>query len=64
MTHVYWPLALSWMFSLAATSVGFAVVGAWSAKSRLRRQASATSSSRRGVFDVAGGSPACSSRVS
>jgi NitT/TauT family transport system permease protein len=26
--HVYWPSALSWMFSLLHTSVGFAVVGA------------------------------------
>src|ERR1700704_357228 len=28
MTHVYWPSALSWMFSSLHTSVGFAVVGA------------------------------------
>jgi NitT/TauT family transport system permease protein len=26
--HVYWPSALSWMFSSLHTSVGFAVVGA------------------------------------
>src|SRR3954451_17082910 len=26
--HVYWPWALSWMFSSLHTSVGFAVVGA------------------------------------
>ena len=28
MRHVYWPSALSWMFSSLHTSVGFAVVGA------------------------------------
>ena len=28
MQHVYWPSALSWMFSSLHTSVGFAVVGA------------------------------------
>ena len=28
MAHVYWPSALSWMFSSLHTSVGFAVVGA------------------------------------
>jgi len=28
MCHVYWPSALSWMFSSLHTSVGFAVVGA------------------------------------
>jgi NitT/TauT family transport system permease protein len=28
MLHVYWPSALSWMFSSLHTSVGFAVVGA------------------------------------
>jgi NitT/TauT family transport system permease protein len=28
MSHVYWPSALSWMFSSLHTSVGFAVVGA------------------------------------
>ena len=28
MRHVYWPSALSWMFSSLYTSVGFAVVGA------------------------------------
>jgi NitT/TauT family transport system permease protein len=28
MRHVYWPAALSWMFSSLHTSVGFAVVGA------------------------------------
>src|SRR5437588_4274015 len=28
MRHVYWPSALSWMFSSPHTSVGFAVVGA------------------------------------
>ena len=28
MRHVYWPSALSWMFSSLPTSVGFAVVGA------------------------------------
>ena len=28
MRHVYWPSALSWMFSSLQTSVGFAVVGA------------------------------------
>jgi NitT/TauT family transport system permease protein len=28
MGHVYWPSALSWMFSSLHTSVGFAVVGA------------------------------------
>jgi len=27
MQHVYWPSALSWMFSSLHTSVGFAVVG-------------------------------------
>src|SRR5436309_287550 len=32
MRHVYWPSALSWMFSSLHTSVGFAVVG------RLRRR--------------------------
>jgi NitT/TauT family transport system permease protein len=26
--HVYWPAALSWMFSSLHTSVGFALVGA------------------------------------
>jgi NitT/TauT family transport system permease protein len=26
--HVYWPSALSWMFSSLHTSIGFAVVGA------------------------------------
>jgi len=30
MRHVYWPSALSWMFSSLHTSVGFAVVAmAW-----------------------------------
>jgi len=28
MRHVYWPSALSWMFSSLHISVGFAVVGA------------------------------------
>jgi NitT/TauT family transport system permease protein len=28
MRHVYWPSALSWMFSSLHTAVGFAVVGA------------------------------------
>jgi NitT/TauT family transport system permease protein len=28
MRHVYWPSALSWMFSSLHTSVGFAVIGA------------------------------------
>jgi NitT/TauT family transport system permease protein len=28
MRHVFWPSALSWMFSSLHTSVGFAVVGA------------------------------------
>jgi NitT/TauT family transport system permease protein len=28
MRHVYWPSAMSWMFSSLHTSVGFAVVGA------------------------------------
>jgi NitT/TauT family transport system permease protein len=28
MRHVYWPSALSWMFSSLHTSVGFALVGA------------------------------------
>src|SRR5256886_13134644 len=28
MRHVYWPSALSWMFSSLHVSVGFAVVGA------------------------------------
>jgi NitT/TauT family transport system permease protein len=28
MRHVYWPAALSWMFSSLHTSVGFALVGA------------------------------------
>jgi NitT/TauT family transport system permease protein len=28
MRHVYWPSALTWMFSSLHTSVGFAVVGA------------------------------------
>jgi NitT/TauT family transport system permease protein len=28
MRHVYWPAALSWVFSSLHTSVGFAVVGA------------------------------------
>lgn len=27
-THVYWPSALSWMFSSLHTSVGFAIIGA------------------------------------
>jgi sulfonate transport system permease protein len=26
--HVYWPSALSWMFSSLHTSVGFAIIGA------------------------------------
>src|SRR5471030_1457914 len=55
MRHVYWPSALSWMFSSLHTSVGFAVVGAvvgeylGSAKGLgyLIQQAE-------GVFDVAG----------
>src|SRR6201992_434224 len=55
MRHVYWPSALSWMFSSLHTSVGFAVVGAvvgeylGSAGGRryLIQQAE-------GVFDVAG----------
>ena len=32
--HVYWPSALSWMFSSLHTAVGFAVVGAVVGKSR------------------------------
>jgi NitT/TauT family transport system permease protein len=27
-THVYWPSALSWVFSSLHTSVGFAIIGA------------------------------------
>src|SRR5215211_3487566 len=42
--HVYWPSALSWMFSSLHTSVGFAVVGA--VVGYLIQQAE-------GVFDVA-----------
>ncbi len=55
MRHVYWPSALSWMFSSLHTSVGFAVVGAVvgeylgsaSGLGYLIQQAE-------GVFDVAG----------
>jgi NitT/TauT family transport system permease protein len=55
MRHVYWPSALSWMFSSLHTSVGFAVVGAVVGESLgaaaglgyLIQQAE-------GVFDVAG----------
>jgi NitT/TauT family transport system permease protein len=53
--HVYWPSALSWMFSSLHTSVGFAVVGAvvgeylgsYAGLGYLIQQAE-------GVFDVAG----------
>src|ERR1035437_3076645 len=56
MRHVYWPSALSWMFSSLHTSVGFAVVGAGVGEylgsaaglGYLIQQAE-------GVFDVAGG---------
>src|ERR1051326_7305644 len=56
MRHVYWPSALSWMFSSLHTSVGFAVVGAVVGEylgsaaglGYLIQQAE-------GVFDVAGG---------
>jgi len=55
MRHVYWPSALSWMFSSLHTSVGFAVVGAVVGEylgsaaglGHLIQQAE-------GVFDVAG----------
>src|SRR6201991_3013998 len=56
MRHVYWPSALSWMFSSLHTSVGFAVVGAVVGEylgsaaglGYIIQQAE-------GVFDVAGG---------
>ena len=51
MRHVYWPSALSWMFSSLHTSVGFAVVGEYLGSAAglgyLIQQAE-------GVFDVAG----------
>ena len=51
MRHVYWPSALSWMFSSLHTSVGFAVVGEYLGAAAglgyLIQQAE-------GVFDVAG----------
>ncbi len=51
MWHVYWPSALSWMFSSLHTSVGFAVVGEYLGSAAglgyLIQQAE-------GVFDVAG----------
>src|SRR5689334_18199477 len=47
MRHVYWPSALSWMFSSLHTSVGFAVVGAVVANIWVQPRGSATSSSRR-----------------
>src|SRR3979490_440878 len=55
MRHVYWPSALSWMFSSLHTSVGFAVVGAVVGE----YLGSATGLGYRvqqaeGVFDVAG----------
>src|SRR5262249_33871306 len=56
MRHVYWPSALSWMFSSLHASVGFAVVGAVVGEylgsaaglGYVIREAE-------GVFDVAGG---------
>ena len=55
MRHVYWPSALSWMFSSLHTSVGFAVVGAvvgeyLGAAAGLGYQIQQAE----GVFDVAG----------
>ena len=55
MRHVYWPSALSWMFSSLHTAVGFAVVGAVVGEylgaaaglGYLNQQAE-------GIFDVAG----------
>ena len=51
MRHVYWPSALSWMFSSLHTSVGFAVVGEYLGSAAglgyIIQQAE-------GVFDVAG----------
>ena len=51
MRHVYWPSALTWMFSSLHTSVGFAVVGEYLGSAAglgyLIQQAE-------GVFDVAG----------
>jgi NitT/TauT family transport system permease protein len=44
--HVYWPSALSWMFSSLHTAVGFAVVGAVVGNISARRRGWATSSSR------------------
>ncbi|MGY4430253.1 NitT/TauT family transport system permease protein [Bradyrhizobium sp. F1.13.1] len=62
MQHVYWPSALSWMFSSLHTSVGFAVVGVRSSANILdRRRGSAISSSRLKASSTSPGcSPACS----
>ena len=57
MRHVYWPSALSWMFSSLHTSVGFAVVGAVVGEYLGSAAGLATSSSRPRACSM---SPACS----
>src|SRR5262249_36383030 len=55
MRHVYWPSALSWMFSSLHTSVGFAVVGAVVGEYRGSPGARGDRiQEAEGVFDVAG----------
>jgi len=54
MRHVYWPSALSWMFSSLHTAVASPVVGAWSASIYGSAAGSATSSTAEGVFERGG----------
>ena len=54
MRHVYWPSALSWMFSSLHTSVGFAVVGAVVGEYLGAAGLGYLIQQAEGVFDVAG----------
>jgi NitT/TauT family transport system permease protein len=55
MRHVYWPSALSWMFSSLHTSVGFAVVGAVAGEYLVSAAGLGYPDQQaEGIFDVAG----------